>query len=116
MRPETRRIIAIEVHRRRSGRCPTMIHALGTGESFRIEPCRNGFTDLETDLRVRSDADRILLPETSIEIRLGADVGFSATDLGSGETITGRAGGGSSVTVYDQDEYYQYAVVNEHGL
>ncbi len=93
-----------------------MIHALGTGESFTIEATFYGFTDLETDLHVRTDGDRILLPETSIEIRLGADVGFSATDFGSGETITGRAGGGSSVTIYDQDEYYQYAVVNEHGL
>ena len=34
MTATTRRIIAIEAHRRRTGHCPTLIHALGTGETF----------------------------------------------------------------------------------
>ncbi len=116
MRPEIRRIIAIDAHRRRTGRCPTMIHSLGTGESFAIEPAFDGFTDVGSGLRARVDEGRILLPGTSIEIRLGDDVGFSGFDPESGESFTGRSGGGSSVTIYQRDDYYQYAVVNEHGI
>jgi hypothetical protein len=114
MQPEIRRIIAVEAHRRRTGRCPTMIHSLGSGETFEIEPRTDGFIDLETGLRVRVDSDRIVLPAASIEIRMGEDVGFSA--FVAGEILTGRSGGGSSVTVYHRDDYYQYAVVNEQGL
>jgi hypothetical protein len=116
MHPDTRRIIAVEAHRRRTGHCPGMIHALGTGETFAIEPACHGFTDLETGSKIRIDANLILLPTTTIELRLHQDVSFAASDLVSGEIITGRAGGGSSVTLYDHDDYYQYAVVNEHGI
>jgi hypothetical protein len=67
-------------------------------------------------LRVRVDANLVVLPGATIDLHLGADVSFSAIDTGSGETVTGRAGGGSSVTIYDRDDYYQYAVVSENGL
>jgi hypothetical protein len=120
MQPEIRRIIAVDAHRRRTGRCPPMIHALGTGESFGIVSSPDGFTDIETGLRVRVDAARILLPGglAPIEIVMAKDVTFSGFDPGSGERFTGRAGGGSSVTIYDsrQENYFQYAVVSDSGL
>jgi hypothetical protein len=119
MQSDIRRIVAVEAHRRRTGHCPRMIHSLGTGESFTIEPSFDGFTDVETGLRVRADADGIRMPGMApIAITLREDVGFSGFDPGSGERFSGRAGGGSSVTIYDsrQDDYFQYAVVSETGL
>jgi hypothetical protein len=49
---------------------------------------------------------------------MAKDVTFSGFDPGSGERFTGRAGGGSSVTIYDsrQENYFQYAVVSDSGL
>ncbi len=93
-----------------------MIHSLGTGETFEIAPASDGFVDSETGWRVRVDASCILLPSGPIEVRMGDDVGFSGFVMGSGDRFAGRAGGGSSVTIYDQDEYYQYAVVSENGI
>jgi hypothetical protein len=119
MPPEIRRIIAVEAHRRRTGRCPAMIHSLGTGESFAIAVGPDGFTDTETGLRVRVAPGRIVLPGApAIELTLDDDVGFSGFDPGSGERFSGRAGGGSSVTVYDgrQEHFFQYAVVSDQGL
>jgi hypothetical protein len=117
---DIRRIIAVDAHRRRKGVCPPMIHALGTGETFRIAPTPDGFTDLETGIEVRVESGRILLSAgyAPIAISMGEDVGFEGFDANSGEYFSGRAGGGSSVTIYDdrQVHYSQYAVVNEHGL
>lgn len=113
MDADIRRIIAVEAHRRRTGRCPTMIHSLGTGETFDIESKPDGFIDHETGQRIRTDGDRIRLRSETIEIRLSEDVTFAAST--ENETITGRCGGGSSVTLYYHNNYYQYAVVNEQG-
>jgi hypothetical protein len=116
MQPEIRRIIAVDAHRRRIGRCPTLVHSLGTGESFAIEPTPDGFVDVQSGLRVRSEAARIVLPGdgAAIDIALDDDIAFSGYDPASGERFTGRAGGGSSVTVYDDRhaDYFQYAVVH----
>jgi streptogramin lyase len=118
--PTIRRIIAVDAHRRRKGVCPQMIHSLGTGETFRIAPAQDGFTDLETGLVVRVEPGRILLPAglAPISIVMGEDVGFEGFDDNSGEHFSGRAGGGSSVTIYDANQvhYFQYAVVDERGL
>ena len=120
MQAHIRRIIAVEAHRRRTGQCPVMVHSLGSGESFGIALTQDGFTDIESGLRVRGDAMHILLPgeREAIEIVLDDDVGFPGSDPGSGERFTGRAGGGSSVTLYDsrQDSFYQYEVVKENGI
>jgi hypothetical protein len=120
MQPDIRRIVAVDAHRRRTGRCPETIHSLGSGESFGIAPALDGFTDLESGLRVRVDGRHILLPygAAPIEIALDGDVAFTGFDPASGERFTGRAGGGSSVTIYDsrQDDYFQYAVVNDSGI
>lgn len=120
MQPEIRRIIAVDAHRRRTGTCPQTIHSLGSGETFGIALSPDGFTYIETGLRVRVDAARILLPGglAPIEIDMAGDVTFSGFDPGSGERFTGRAGGGSSVTIYDsrQDDYFQYAVVGDSGI
>ena len=97
-----------------------MIHSLGSGESFGIAPMPDGFTDLASGTRVRVDARHILLPcgAAPIEIALAGDIAFAGFDPASGERFTGRAGGGSSVTIYDrrQDEYFQYAVVGDSGI
>ena len=119
MRSEFRRIIAVDAHRRRSGVCPPMIHALGTGETFHIQPTPDGFTDLDTGLRVWVEPGRIIpAGATPISITMSEDVGFSGFEPNSGEHFSGRAGGGSTVTIYDNrlDDYFQYAVVNEQGL
>ena len=52
-----------------------------------------------------------------IELQLREDVGFDGFDPGSGERFSGRAGGGSSVTIYDsRQDFFQYAVVSDQGL
>ncbi len=115
MQPEIRRIIAIDAHRRRTGRCPTMLHSLGTGESFAIEVTPEGFVDVASGARVRTNATHILLPGNGavIDIVFDDDITFSGRDSASGEKFTGRASGGSSVTIYDDHraDYFQYAVV-----
>ncbi len=114
MPPEIRRIVAVEAHRLRSGRCPTVIHSLGTGESFDIRPTADGFVDVASGLTVRSAPGRILLAEAqgTIDLRFTSDVAFEGYDHLGQEAFSGRAGGGASVTLYDKDRvgYFQYAV------
>ena len=62
MQPEVRRIVAVEAHRRRSGRCPVRVHSLGTGETFEIRPAPNGFLDIATGMAISVDGGRINLP------------------------------------------------------
>jgi hypothetical protein len=90
-----------------------MLHSLGTGESFAVEATPEGFIDVASGNRVRTDATHILLPGAVIDIVFDDDIAFSGHDSTSGETFTGRAGGGSSVTIYDDHraDYFQYAIV-----
>jgi hypothetical protein len=115
MQPEIRRIIAVEAHRRRTGRCPVCVHSLGTGESFTIEPAANGFVDVASGLKVRVEGDQIVVSSlrATIDFALVDDIGFGGYDHSSDEPFTGRAGGGTSVTLYSrgQDDFFQYAVV-----
>ncbi len=115
MRSDTRRIVAVDAFRRATGRCPTMIHSLGTGESFEIEPTAAGFVDVASGRAARAEGAHIVLSggEPSIDIAFDGDVTFRGFDPGSGERFTGRTGGGASVTVYDAEgiAYFQYAVV-----
>lgn len=113
MTPDLRRIVAVEAHRRRSGRCPVRVHSLGTGETFEIKPSADGFVDIATGLTVRSNGTQVALPTGAIDLRLIGDVFFEGA--ADGERFTGRAGGGSSVTLYDENrgDYFQYAVVAE---
>ena len=113
MSPDVRRIVAVEAHRRRSGRCPVRVHSLGTGETFEITPTADGFVDVTTGLSVRSSGNDIVVPTGAIELKLVGDVFFEGVERASGEPFSGRAGGGSSVTLYDRDrnDYFQYAVV-----
>jgi hypothetical protein len=115
MLSEIRRIIAVEAHRRRSGHCPVRIYSLGTGETFDISPTANGFVDLTSGLAAQVSDERIYLPGSDglIDMRLTGDVTFDGYDHTSHEAFSGRAGGGASVTVYDQGQtnYFQYAVV-----
>jgi hypothetical protein len=117
MQPDIRRIVAIDAHRRKTGRCPTVIHSLGTGESFRIEPTTDGFIDLQSGREVRCEPASIVLPQskTAIDTGFTGDVAFSGFDPLSRETFFGRAGGGATVTVYDERmvDYFQYAVAEE---
>ena len=118
MHPDLRRIVAVEVHRRRAGRCPFTVYAFDAGEVFAIEPRAGGFRDLASGLAVRSEPDRILLDDGGVvELRLEGDVGFSGRDLVSGERFTGRAGGGTSVTVYDArgEQFFPYGMAGPGG-
>ena len=114
MQSDIRRIVAVDAHRRKTGRCPTMIHSLGTVESFGIEPTADGFIDLQSGRPVRCVSDGIALPESDMTIGTGFsdDVAFSGFDPFSQEIFFGRAGGGATVTVYDERmvDYFQYAV------
>lgn len=118
MRPEIRRIVAVEAHRRRTGRCPRVIHSLGTGESFAIAPDADGFVDLATGTEVRSEPARIVLPATGAAIALALaledDVAFAGYDPETRERFTGRAGGGASVTIYAArgGDFFQYAMLD----
>jgi hypothetical protein len=115
MQPEVRRIVAVEAHRRRTGRCPVCVHSLGTGESFAIEPAADGFFDVASGLKVRIEGDQIVVPslQATIDFALVDDIGFEGYDHSSDEPFSGRAGGGASVTLYsrDQRDFFQYAVV-----
>ena len=115
MQPEIRRIVAVEAHRRRTGHCPVCVHSLGTGETFAIEPGNDGFFDVVSGLKVRIDGDQIVVPslQATIDLALVGDIGFRGYDHSSDEPFSGRAGGGSSVTLYsrDQHDFFQYAVV-----
>jgi hypothetical protein len=119
MSPEIRRIVAVEAHRRKAGACPVLIHSLGTGESFQIRPTQDGFIDLETGLNVRVSGENIVLPDTrqAIDLSFTGDVAFDGYDHTSKEHFSGRAGGGTSVTIYDAHrvDYFQYAVVTDAG-
>ncbi|HVZ50874.1 MAG TPA: hypothetical protein VG986_02835 [Pseudolabrys sp.] len=114
MEPDLRRIVVVEAHRRRSGRCPLRVHSLGTGETFEIRPAADGFTDVASGMTVRSDGARIVLPDGRgpIDLSLVGDVGFEGVERGSAEPFSGRAGGGASVTLYDRSraDFFQYAV------
>lgn len=117
MQSDLRRIVAVEAHRRRSGRCPVRIHSLGTGETFSIEPTTDGFRDVTSGATVSIDGSQIILPDgrAPIDLTLTGDVGFDGYDHGNREPFSGRAGGGASVTLYDRNrhDYFQYAVATE---
>jgi len=116
MTPELRRIVAAEAHRRATGRCPVLLHALGTGESFAFRPEVEGFTDAASGLVVRSAPDGTLLVGAVHRLALAAEdaVLFRGQDLVTAERFTGRAGGGASVTLYaDGGDFFQYAVVDQ---
>jgi hypothetical protein len=114
MLPEIRRIIAVEAHRRRTGCCPTVIHSLGTGESFEIKPNEGGFVDLSSGIESKTDGSSLLLSKGlgPIQLDLAGDIAFAGRDHVSSETFSGRAGGGATVTLYDdrQSLFFQYAV------
>ena len=117
MRPELRRIVAVEAHRLRSGACPRVIHAMGTGESFPVVARHDGFLDVESGIVVRSEPGRIVLPDGAIAFRLEGDIAFAGFDPDSRERFTGRAGGGASVTIYDaRGDWFQYAMLDWEGV
>ena len=116
MDSEIRRIIAIEVHRLRAGKCPIEVYSLGTGESFAIQPTADGFIDLTSGLAVQSSPGHVVLPgrQATIDLHLIGDIGFAGYDHSAKKAFSGRAGGGATVTVYDdRDNYFQYAVATE---
>lgn len=117
MRPDLRRIVAVEAHRRRSGSLPRVIHALGTGESFRVSPAPDGFRDEASGIAVRGEPGRIVLEDgAAVAFTLEGDIGFSGYDPEARERFTGRAGGGASVTIYDaRGDWFQYAMLEWEG-
>ena len=79
MQPEIRRIIAVEAHRRRTGRCPVRVHSLGTGETFDIQPADRRFLRRRHPASMSASTDeQILVPSirATIDLSLEGDVGF----------------------------------------
>lgn len=114
MSPALRRIVAVEAHRRATGRTATLLHALGTGETFAIQIDADGFTDEESGAAARVAGDGTLAVDPSrIVLTPDGTVLFRGHDLATGERFSGRAGGGATVTLYDGDEFYQFNVVAE---
>jgi hypothetical protein len=105
--PELRRIVAVVAHLRATSHLAKTVHALGTGESFSITLSRHGFVDDQSGV----EAD--LHEGFSVE---GQEITLTPRDnvLFDGVVGTtrfwGRAGGGSSVTLYLGDAYFQYAM------
>jgi hypothetical protein len=115
MDPDIRRIVAIDAHRRKTGRCPTLIYSLGTGEMFEVSPREDGFTDIQSGITAEVDqAGIILRGGGTIAIESTGDVTFAGFDPVSNERFTGRAGGGVSVTIYDAREidFFQYGIAS----
>ncbi|WP_458098289.1 hypothetical protein [Roseomonas sp. WA12] len=113
MDPDTRRIVAVAAHRRCVGRCPVLVHALGTGESFVIEPLPDGFRDAATGRVVHLGPDGLALDGAgAVDLHFTDDIAFEGYDHASRERFRGRAGGGASVTLYDDPraDYFQYAM------
>jgi hypothetical protein len=117
VRSDFRRIVAVEAHRRATGRCPVRVHSLGTGETFEIKAVDGGFLDVDSSLNVRVDENKLTIPsiQAVIDLKFAGDVWFDGFDHSSGEWFSGRAGGGATVTLYDrgQRNYFQYAVAGE---
>jgi hypothetical protein len=92
------------------------VHSLGTGETYDIAPAEGGFRDLATGLVARFDGRQIVLSDGRgpIELAMTDDIRFDGVVRG-GEPFTGRAGGGASVTLYEQgsENYFQFAVGTE---
>ena len=107
MSPELRRVIAVAAHLRATGYLARVVHALGTGESFATTPTRDGFSDDASGLEAKLDQG------FSVE---GQEIILTPRDnvLFDGEAgatrFWGRAGGGSSVTLYFGDDWFQYAM------
>lgn len=114
MQADVRRIVAAKSHRRRAGRCPVILHSLGTGETFEIRPTADGFVDLTSNVAVQVCGDRISFQDgrRDVDLRVADDIALDGFDHNSNERFFVRAGGGASVTIYDQYhvDYFQYAV------
>ena len=115
MSPALRRMVVVEAHRRATGRCARLVHALGTGESFPMAAQQDGFRDEASGLAAQSTPEGDMLVGTSRVTLVFEDaVLFRGRDMATGARFTGRAGGGASVTLYaDGGDYFQYAVVDQ---
>ena len=115
MTPALRRILVVEAHRRATGDVAVMLHSLGTGESFAIHPHPGGgFADETSGITVPPAADGVVEADgTRLEVAFRDRVLFDARDLATGERVSGRAGGGATVTLYEGDDFFQFNVVAE---
>ena len=112
-----RRIVAVGAQAIRTGRCPTVIHSLGNGETAAIRPTVDGFVDEPSGLGVRLEPPGLLVEgfRQPLELAMEDDVFFAGFDPASGERFTGRCGGGASVTIYagGSSDFHQYAVASD---
>jgi hypothetical protein len=108
-------MIVVEAHRRATGRCAVLLHALGTGESFPIAPREGGFRDEASGFVAHAAPEGdILIGTDRVTLAFDDSVLFRGQDLASGARFTGRAGGGATVTLYAEGgDYFQYAVVDQ---
>lgn len=113
MSPTDRRIIAVAAHIRRSDRCPAIIHSLSNGESFLIGTHAAGFRDIQACLDVRIDGNRLIANDDLLAVLdFDGDVDFYGFCFNCNERYVGRAGGGTTVTILDENRiaFEQFAV------
>lgn len=108
MSPDLRRVIAVAAHLRATGHLATTVHALGTGESYAMTLTGEGFRDEASGLEAKLDHG---LEVDGQAITLAPRDNVLMDGQAGGERFWLRAGGGSSVTVYLGDEYFQYAML-----
>lgn len=108
MSPDLRRVIAVAAHLRATGHLATTVHGLGTGETYAMTLTGEGFRDEASGLEAKLDhglevdgQEIMLIPRDNV--LMDGQAGATRFWL--------RAGGGSSVTVYVGDDYFQYAML-----
>ncbi len=107
MSPALRRIIAVQAHLTTTGHLAKTVHALGTGETFSFSLTRDGFRDDTSGLE--ASLDRGFFVDGQPIILTPRDNVMFDGEAG-GVQFSGRAGGGTSVTLYIADDWFQYAI------
>ena len=111
MSPDLRRVIAVAAHLRATGHLATTVHALGTGESFTVVLTGEGFRDEASGLQAKLDRG---LEVDGQEVTLTPRDNVLMDGRAGVEQFWLRAGGGSSVTVYLGNDFFQYAMINNN--
>ena len=111
MTPLLCRMLAAAAHHRASGVVPALLHNLWSGETHEFRREADGFTDAQSGQRaVQTAPDTVAIGAVSLRFTAIDDVAFAARIEPSGESVTGRAGGGASVTLHHGEAFHQFAV------
>lgn len=108
MSPDLRRVIAVQAHLRATGHLAKTVHSLGTGETYTISLTAAGFRDDASGLEADLGKGHFVVDGQAITLTPRDNVLFDGE--ASGTHFHGRAGGGSSVTLYVGEDWFQYAM------